>query len=517
MMGGAFVAAEPAKASQSSGVRSTRPTDAVEQQADRWASLALTAPPKLLRDAPHLPPAVPGGAEAAGEPIPPDVRASLEPAFWFDFSRVRIHADDAAARSAERVNAHAFTTRGDIFFARGMYQPRTAAGYELLAHELAHVTQQTVHPSLEPAIFRRACGPGWDGQETNYGGSPGLGTIPFVQAHSSILSAPIDRLVRQRGLATTAPFNTGGTWDATANHVSSSGDQHEVAANRFADAVASDAPTPLLPETGSREIDPATRAFYTPRLGVSLDGVRIHAGATVAALARDLDARALTLDRDIGLGAETRLAGPESRRHLIAHEIAHVAQQRRGVSAGVIQRQAGHVSQAPSRPTVDTQRPFDPIPLVPVEHATIPTEQNNRRVQAWIDWALSRTHGQSHLGRLDEALLTLMIAREHACNDHFLAAAEHYFVTRNLTALSFSRGTAWGLRGISESLVNYSTGAMGLLFMVGPSIALYHVLSANTDPSAGRVGECPRTRRTPLALFWEVRGSADGIRDGGSR
>jgi Domain of unknown function (DUF4157) len=56
-----------------------------------------------------------------------------------DFSRVRIHADDRAVKSARSINALAYTVGRNIVFDQGQYQPNTRAGAKLIAHELAHV------------------------------------------------------------------------------------------------------------------------------------------------------------------------------------------------------------------------------------------------------------------------------------------------------------------------------------------------------------------------------------------
>ncbi len=74
----------------------------------------------------------------SGEPLPKDVQAKMEAALGMDFSDVRIHTGPQAAI----LGARAFTRGKNIFFAPGQYQPQTAAGQELLAHELTHVVQQ---------------------------------------------------------------------------------------------------------------------------------------------------------------------------------------------------------------------------------------------------------------------------------------------------------------------------------------------------------------------------------------
>jgi hypothetical protein len=66
----------------------------------------------------------------------------MESRFGHDFSRVRIHVGPLASASAEAVDALAYTVGEHIVFAQGQYAPGTARGKHILAHELAHVTQQ---------------------------------------------------------------------------------------------------------------------------------------------------------------------------------------------------------------------------------------------------------------------------------------------------------------------------------------------------------------------------------------
>jgi len=75
---------------------------------------------------------------------------SLEQRFGYDFNQVRIHTDAHAARSAQELNAQAFTTGRDIFFGAGKYQPVTTSGKRLLAHELTHTIQQGASKARNP-------------------------------------------------------------------------------------------------------------------------------------------------------------------------------------------------------------------------------------------------------------------------------------------------------------------------------------------------------------------------------
>jgi hypothetical protein len=77
-----------------------------------------------------------------GAGLAAQTRAFMEPRFGADFSSVRIHSDSQADTLNRSISARAFTTGNDIFFRRGEYQPGSADGQRLLAHELTHVVQQ---------------------------------------------------------------------------------------------------------------------------------------------------------------------------------------------------------------------------------------------------------------------------------------------------------------------------------------------------------------------------------------
>jgi len=102
-----------------------------------------TADPKATASrVPDVPSSVHQTLQAPGQSLDNPVRAQLEPRFNRDFSKVKIHTDPAAARSAEDVNAAAYTVGSNVVFGAGKYSPNTDSGRALLAHELAHVVQQ---------------------------------------------------------------------------------------------------------------------------------------------------------------------------------------------------------------------------------------------------------------------------------------------------------------------------------------------------------------------------------------
>ena len=78
-----------------------------------------------------------------GQPLSPSTQSMMESRFGWDFSSVRVHNDARAHSLAREVNARAFTLDNDIYFSSSAYQPESAAGQHLLAHELTHVVQQS--------------------------------------------------------------------------------------------------------------------------------------------------------------------------------------------------------------------------------------------------------------------------------------------------------------------------------------------------------------------------------------
>lgn len=86
---------------------------------------------------------------------------------------------------------------------------------------------------------------------------------------------------------------------------------------------------PLTQSTG-RPLDPLSRAFFEPRFGHDFSRVRVHDGAEADASAHALNARAYTVGDDIVFGSQQPgLSSPQGM-GLLAHELAHVVQQRRG-------------------------------------------------------------------------------------------------------------------------------------------------------------------------------------------
>ncbi|ANH80402.1 hypothetical protein A8C56_04855 [Niabella ginsenosidivorans] len=79
---------------------------------------------------------------SGGKPITDKERNVLESKMGYDFSKIRVYDDARASRSAEELNALAYTHGNHIVFAKNQYNPQTAAGRRLLVHELVHTMQQ---------------------------------------------------------------------------------------------------------------------------------------------------------------------------------------------------------------------------------------------------------------------------------------------------------------------------------------------------------------------------------------
>lgn len=112
------------------------------------ASSSTTAGPSGGAAVPQAAAAVVHGS--TGRPLDAPTRSFFEPRLGAGLGNVRVHTGAGAARSAAELHAHAYTVGDQIVFGEGRYQPSTSEGQRLLAHELAHVLQQShLGPSLQ--------------------------------------------------------------------------------------------------------------------------------------------------------------------------------------------------------------------------------------------------------------------------------------------------------------------------------------------------------------------------------
>ncbi|MGI5518739.1 eCIS core domain-containing protein [Streptomyces sp. CA-106131] len=128
---------------------SSRPQ--VSRKCDRFPFAAGTA------ESPHSASSVPDGFIGdlgPGHPMDPATRRFFEPRFGRDLGDVRLHTSAAAAQAASAVHAQAFTVGSHVAFAADYGGVHTDGGKRLLAHEIAHVVQQSSTRRTVPLVSR---------------------------------------------------------------------------------------------------------------------------------------------------------------------------------------------------------------------------------------------------------------------------------------------------------------------------------------------------------------------------
>ena len=105
-------------------------------------------------------------------------------------------------------------------------------------------------------------------------------------------------------------------------------------------------------------LDAATRAYFEQRFGRDFSHVRVHTDASAAQSARDVDALAYTVGRDVVFAPNQFTSATKAGRLLLAHELAHVVQQHAAKAVGALtiqeasdpaERAAGHAADSLSR------------------------------------------------------------------------------------------------------------------------------------------------------------------------
>ena len=209
--------------------------------------------------------------QSPGEPLNPAIRASTEPYFGYDFSKVRVHTDSRAAESAKKVNALAYTARNDIVFGSGRYSPNSSAGKHLIAHELTHVVQQDGTRQMPSAIGN---------PNTPEELSADVNADAVLRGERKPASSPRSttaQVARTVGSLTNCPANTNGALD---NPVSDLQDDDARALEIATNAATLLAANPLAPETLQTF---QTRFGLPPAQGTELSQSTYGGGKTFSA------------------------------------------------------------------------------------------------------------------------------------------------------------------------------------------------------------------------------------------
>jgi hypothetical protein len=229
--------APPLISSAARGLTVNRPGDQYEQEADRIADQVMRMPDREATQQPSSSgtgnllqrkcseceeeeknqlqrkeagsassvalPIVQEVLSSPGQPLNAATRAFMEPRLGHDFSKVRIHTGDQATRSAQAVNARAYTVGSDMVFDANQYVPGTSEGRRLLAHELTHVVQQGHAPwtsyslageiSNSPSVLQRQAPPASSGGGAAACSPPAHCPSDFCTPYSSRLVAQAAR------------------------------------------------------------------------------------------------------------------------------------------------------------------------------------------------------------------------------------------------------------------------------------------------------------------------------------
>jgi Domain of unknown function (DUF4157) len=145
-------------------------------------------------DAPAL---VQEALDAPGQPLDSETSAFMESRFGSDFGEVRVHTNEKAAASAHAMNAHAYTLGSNIVFGTNQYTPGTFTGQRLLAHELAHVIQQS--HETEPVLRRMVRG---SGTPPGNWSRPGGGTFTLTVVPAAEIERVDNAISQVREVAT---------------------------------------------------------------------------------------------------------------------------------------------------------------------------------------------------------------------------------------------------------------------------------------------------------------------------
>lgn len=183
----------------------SKPTDASELEAEETARkvMRMQQPPAtkpvapkssakstVQRAATSPPRSSPRVNISGGSPLPSSVRTHMEPRFGANFANVRIHTGPSAAQQSANLGAHAFTIGEHIFFGKDKFQPQSASGKELIAHELTHTIQQQ---SSEPRIHRWGISDGLDWIADKAHLIPGFRMLTIVLGVNPINMSPVER------------------------------------------------------------------------------------------------------------------------------------------------------------------------------------------------------------------------------------------------------------------------------------------------------------------------------------
>lgn len=101
---------------------------------------------------------------------------------------------------------------------------------------------------------------------------------------------------------------------------------------------------------GGSPLEPGARSFLEDRMGADFSDVRVHTGPRADESARSISAQAYTAGTDVVFRSGAYQPDTPAGRHVLAHELAHVVQQR-----------SGPVDGTPAPGGISVSHPSDPF------------------------------------------------------------------------------------------------------------------------------------------------------------
>jgi flagellar motor protein MotB len=244
------------------------------------------------------PPIVQEASKSHGQPVDPVNRTPLEARLGHDFSKVRVHTDARASKSAGAVRAMPYTVGQDVYFGAQQLRPVARKDDGLNAHELARSIKQG--PSGDLGVQTKL-----DVSQTGDTAEQQADTIAdaVMDGRRSLATRLIPASVTSHGIARVC-LTTGPVGTVVPPIV------HEVV------------------NSSGQPLDAATRGFMESRLGHDFSQVRVHTDRRAAESAWAVNAAAYTVGRNVVFGAGQFEPASTKGRRLLAHELTHVVQQR---------------------------------------------------------------------------------------------------------------------------------------------------------------------------------------------
>jgi hypothetical protein len=133
----------------------------------------------------------------------------------------------------------------------------------------------------------------------------------------------------------------------------------------------------VIGSSGGQPLETSTREFMEGRMGQDFGDVRVHTGASASDSARSVNAQAYTVGNDIVFQNGTYAPDSDAGRHVLAHELTHVVQQRSGPVEGTpapggikISHPADSFEQAAERNASEVMSQTPPPPVAEAPTAT---------------------------------------------------------------------------------------------------------------------------------------------------